>query len=206
MSRALAEGRPRTEELPGTWRIAPVSDPSVQILLEDLVREYHERYGDSLGGSPHSAREEVERYPAHRFEAPEGTFLVYEENGEPLTGGAFMRFDESTAEVKRVWTRSDQRGRRLAAATMARLEERARDLGYSRIYLTTGPAQPEAVALYLRTGYTPGFDPEHYPANQVPHPFSKNLLTPDPGAHRAGQPIDPGAVAATPASSKEQIA
>jgi GNAT superfamily N-acetyltransferase len=206
MSAATHAQVPAAPALPGTWRIAPVSDPSVQILLDDLVREYHERYGSSLGGAPHSARAEVERYPAERFEAPHGTFLIYEEDGEPLTGGALMRYDEATAEVKRVWTRADQRGRRLAAATMTHLEERARELGYTRIYLTTGPAQPEAVALYLRAGYTPGFDPAQYPTRQVPHPFSKDLLTPDPGADRAEHPIDPRAVAATPASHKEQIA
>lgn len=174
--------------LPGTWRVAPVGDPSVVELLEDLVREYTQRYGNSFDGQPHSARVEINRYPADRFAAPLGAFVVYEEDGVPLTGGAIMPGppqhqapassdspERRTAEVKRVWTRHDQRGRGLAGATMAQLESRAAQLGYTHLYLTTGPAQPEAVALYLKTGYTPGFDPHAYPANPGAHPFTKEL-------------------------------
>lgn len=178
----------RDGTLPGTWRVAPVGDPSVVELLEDLVREYTARYGNSFDGQPHSARVEINRYPPERFAAPLGAFVVYEEDGVPLTGGAIMpgpagyqaaatptQPPRRTAEVKRVWTRSDQRGRGLAAATMAQLEARAVELGYTHLYLTTGPAQPEAVALYLRTGYTPDFDPTHYPATNGAHPFTKEL-------------------------------
>lgn len=157
--RTVAGPAPRNDvPLPGTWRVAAVSDPSVVELLEDLVREYTERYGSSFDGQPHSARVEINRYPAQRFAAPLGAFVIYEEDGVPLTGGAIMPGpDPRTAEVKRVWTRADQRGRGLARATMAQLEASAVELGYTRLYLTTGPAQPEAVALYLGTGYNPGF-------------------------------------------------
>ena len=42
---------------------------------------------------------------------------------------------------------------------------------------TTGPRQPEAVALYLASGYTPRFDPA-LPAEQIGiHAFDKSLLT-----------------------------
>ncbi|MBN1092928.1 hypothetical protein JKP75_10355 [Blastococcus sp. TML/M2B] len=34
-----------------------------------------------------------------------------------------------------------------------------RGRGYTRLYLTTGPLQPEARALYLAAGWTPLFDP-----------------------------------------------
>ena len=176
--RGSARGALRTEPrdtLNGSWRIADPADPAVAVLLEDLVREYTLRYGDSFDGQPHSARNEINRYPRERFVAPDGAFLLYEEGGEVISGGAIMRLDASTAEVKRVWTHPEHRGRGLAAATMAGLEATAAQLGYTRIYLTTGPAQPEAVALYLATGYTPGFDPAGYPATAGPHPFTKDL-------------------------------
>ena len=48
-----------------------------------------------------------------------------------------------------------------------------RDLGYPRLYLTTGPRQPEAVGLYLRAGYTPLFDPAAEATG--PLPFEKWL-------------------------------
>ena len=45
----------------------------------------------------------------------------------------------------------------------------------SRVYLTTGPRQPEAVALYLSTGYTALYD-RSLPSEQVGvHAFEKLL-------------------------------
>jgi hypothetical protein len=41
---------------------------------------------------------------------------------------------------------------------LAELEALAVRRGYARLYLTTGPRQPEAKHLYLTTGYEPQFD------------------------------------------------
>ncbi|CPY70473.1 Putative acetyltransferase%2C GNAT [Mycobacteroides abscessus] len=47
--------------------------------------------------------------------------------------------------------------------------------GYRRIYLTTGPRQPEAKALYLSAGYRPLYD-QTLTAEEVGiHPFDKDL-------------------------------
>lgn len=158
--------------LPGSFRIASPDEESVAVLLEDLVREYDTRYPPPPG-SDHSAQEEIDRYPRSAFRHPDGAFVVYEEDGDVLAGGAFKRLSPDTAEVKRVWTRADARGRGLAKALMTRLEDVARDYGYQAIFLTTGPHQAEAVALYLACGYQPGFDPAQYPVQPGPHPFSK---------------------------------
>jgi hypothetical protein len=46
----------------------------------------------------------------------------------------------------------------------------------TRIYLTTGWRQPEAVALYLAMGYTPLYDPS-LPAEDIGlRPFGKQLV------------------------------
>lgn len=160
--------------LPGAFRVAAPEDPSVLVLLEDLVREYDERYGRSSLGQ-HGARAEIDRYPAAAFTPPDGAFLVYEEAGEVLSGAAFKRLSTDTAEVKRVWTRADQRGRGLARITMAELERVAAAAGYGSLFLTTGPHQPEAVRLYLGAGWAPGFDPARYPVHAGPHPFTTTL-------------------------------
>lgn len=57
----------------------------------------------------------------------------------------------------------------------AELELHAAMRGYSRIYLTTGPRQPEAKQLYLNTGYTPHFDLAADPETIGPLAFTKNL-------------------------------
>jgi hypothetical protein len=48
-------------------------------------------------------------------------------------------------------------------------------LGYSRIYLTTAFLQPEAVGLYLKTGYTALFDATADPETIQILPFEKAL-------------------------------
>jgi GNAT superfamily N-acetyltransferase len=131
-------------------------DPLAAPLVEELSREYDERYGLN-DGIPSSA--ELSRYPAEVFtEAQGGTFILLLADGQPVAGGAFMREDDDTVEVKRVWTHSRFRRRGLARRVMAELEEEARRRGVATVVLTTGARQPEAVALYLSLGYTPRFD------------------------------------------------
>lgn len=167
-------------------RVVHPGDPLARPLLEDLEREYDARYGVEVFGEPASV--ELNRYPEERFAAPDGAFLLLlredPAGGDPVpvSGGAFMRSDERTAEFKRIWTRADLRGRGLAKRVLAALEEQAVRQGYERVYLTTGPRQPEAVALYLGAGYTPLFDPA-LPADRVGiHPFAKALVGSDPAA------------------------
>ncbi|PAN00148.1 GNAT family N-acetyltransferase [Streptomyces sp. Alain-F2R5] len=143
----------------------PVSDPRVAPLLRELGHEYSTRYGGD-------ARTELARYPDEEFTAPHGgLLLLLLAGGEPVAGGAFRRYDVKTAELKRIWTHSSHRRRGLARRVVAELEHEAGMRGYRRIYLTTGPRQPEALGLYLATGYTPLFDPEAI----GPLPFEKHL-------------------------------
>lgn len=132
-------------------------DPLAAPLVEELSREYDERYGFN-DGIPSSA--ELSRYPAERFTAEEGGIflLLVDDQGSPVAGGAFMREDESTVEVKRVWTHSAHRRQGLARRVMSELEAEAARRGIPTIVLTTGARQPEAVALYISLGYSPLFD------------------------------------------------
>jgi GNAT superfamily N-acetyltransferase len=47
------------------------------------------------------------------------------------------------------------RGRGVATALLAGLEDAARDRGWTTLRLETGTRQPEAVGLYTRAGYRP---------------------------------------------------
>ncbi|MYU20550.1 GNAT family N-acetyltransferase [Streptomyces sp. SID8352] len=162
----------------------PVSDPKVGPLLRELGREYTERYGPQ-------ARAEIARYPDEEFTPPYGgLLLLLLEDGEAVAGGAFRRYDATTAELKRIWTHSAHRRRGLARRVVAALEREAAARGYRRVYLTTGPRQPEARSLYLATGYTPLFDTEAAPGTVDPVPFEKHL------------PAEPGAAPGRPARDR----
>ncbi|MCC8248857.1 GNAT family N-acetyltransferase [Saccharothrix luteola] len=141
-------------------------DPATSPLREELTHEYVSRYGDA-------ARAELTRYDPAVFSPPHGTLVLLFEGGAAVAGGAFMRHDRRTAELKRIWTHSRHRRRGLARRVLAELEREAVRFGYARLYLTTGPRQPEARALYLATGYTPLFD---LTAEALPLlPFEKDL-------------------------------
>lgn len=149
-----------------------LSDPLVEPLLRELGDEYSARYGAD-------AHAELVRYPDEEFTAPYGgVLLLLLEQGEPVAGGAFRRYDATTAELKRIWTHSAHRRRGLARRVVAELEREAGDRGYRRLYLTTGPRQPEARGLYLATGYLPLFDTEADPETIGPLPFEKYLPAP----------------------------
>ncbi|WP_186419895.1 GNAT family N-acetyltransferase [Bosea sp. CS1GBMeth4] len=153
------------------------TDPAAQPLIQDLIREYDGRYGDIPGRDP--AIVELHRYAPELFLPPRGHFLLLLRGGEPIAGGAFMPHAEpETAEVKRVWARSDLRRQGLAARVVRELERLAWDQGYRRFYLTTGSRQPEAVGLYRSLGYEPHFD-LNVDATQFSHlPFRKRLVAP----------------------------
>lgn len=152
-------------------------DDRARPLVDELSREYDERYGLN-DGIPSSA--ELSRYPAELFSAEAGgAFLLVVRDDEVVAGGAFKRTDDTTAEIKRVWTSSAHRRQGLARIVMAELEREAAARGYTTVELTTGARQPEAVALYLGLGYRPLFDTAVDLETLGYLPFTKQLARPD---------------------------
>jgi ribosomal protein S18 acetylase RimI-like enzyme len=125
-------------------------DPLAEPLLAELAVEYATRYG----GTEARVSKWLRTYPAKEFAAPAGGLIIGLRDGQPVTGGAFRRFDDTIAELKRVWTDSRYRRQGHAKALLVELEAEIAIRGYRRVYLTTGDRQPEAEALYLSSGYT----------------------------------------------------
>lgn len=157
----------------GDLRFLAVSqdDPLAAPLIDELAVEYATRYG----GTRDRVHAWLRGYPGVEFEAPEGGLLIGLIDGVPVTGGAFRRFDDVTAELKRIWTDSRHRRRGHARALVNQLESEIAARGYSRIYLTTGDRQPEAEALYLSMGYTRLAEPLPAEGEVYPIAFAKVL-------------------------------
>ena len=109
------------------------------------------------------------------FVAPEGTVVLAYVGGELAACGAFRRHDDSIAEIKRMYVRPEHRGRGVARAVLADLEDRARAAGYTSILLETGERQPEAMALYASSGYTEAEPFGHYRCSPLSRSFAKDL-------------------------------
>jgi GNAT superfamily N-acetyltransferase len=103
---------------------------------------------------------------------PRGAFLVARLDGH-LVGGVGVRPisapEMHLGEVKRLLVRPDLRRSGVAASLMAAIEDRSRQLGYRRLYLETGPAQPEALAFYPKHGWTQVAD---FPPDAFTHPVA----------------------------------
>ena len=83
-----------------------------------------------------------------------GVFLVAYRDGRPVGCGAMRLLDSKTGELKRMYVEPALRragiGRRLVEA----LEAEARRLGAASLVLETGTRQADALALYVRCGFT----------------------------------------------------
>lgn len=130
-----------------------LGDPEVAPLLAGLRHEYEVRYG------PGDAADDV---PAAEFDPPSGAFVVLRDGDTTVAGGGIRRFDDATAEVKRMWTNPAYRRQGHALTVLAELESIASGLGYRRVRLETGYAQPEALAMYRRLGFVEIGNYGHY--------------------------------------------
>ena len=82
-----------------------------------------------------------------------GEFLVVEVDGKVIGMGALRRTSQRTAEIKRMRVHPRWQRQGLGQALLDRLEDRARQLGCTRLQLDTTVQQTAAQALYRRAGY-----------------------------------------------------
>jgi putative acetyltransferase len=82
-------------------------------------------------------------------------YIAYDEKGTAISCGALKHFDDSTAEIKRMYVKPQFRGRGISKLILKQLESYAEELNYQRLVLETGLKQPEAMSLYSKFGYKP---------------------------------------------------
>ncbi|WP_413753431.1 GNAT family N-acetyltransferase [Streptomyces sp. R-74717] len=145
------------------------------VKLNDQVQlEYAERYGDEGDVTP---------LDASMFEPPNGLYLLaYDAQDRPIATGGWRSqeqndegYSDGDAELKRMFVIPEGRGNGLARRILAVLEADARAAGRSRMVLETGYKQPEAIALYTSSGYTPCEKFGHYRTYENSICFAKPL-------------------------------
>jgi GNAT superfamily N-acetyltransferase len=93
---------------------------------------------------------------AAMFDPPDGAFLVARRGdaaGPPVGGAGVRAISPGIGEVRRLWLDPGWRRRGIARLLLAELEDVSRDIGLRTLCLTTGDRQPEAVSLYVATGW-----------------------------------------------------
>jgi GNAT superfamily N-acetyltransferase len=148
--------------------------PDAVKLNDEVQAEYHERYGDGGDATPLD--------PAD-FEPPNGVyFIAYDALDRPVATGGWRRQDQNDegnedgdAELKRMYVIREMRGLGLARRMLAALEDDARAAGRTRMVLETGTEQPEAIALYISSGYEPCGKFGYYRFHEASRCYAKAL-------------------------------
>ncbi|MCP2260930.1 Acetyltransferase (GNAT) family protein [Streptoalloteichus tenebrarius] len=133
-------------------RAVAYDHPHARKLVAEVQQEYVRRYGEG----------DITPVDPADFSPPRGLFLVAYVDGVPVACGGWRAHDgdeedfvDGDAELKRMYVVEAARGRGLARAVLAELERTAMAAGRRRLVLETGTRQPEAIALYTSSGYTP---------------------------------------------------
>lgn len=148
-----------------------ITHPDARSLIEDVQAEYVRRYG-SQDESPIDGCE---------FDDPRGQFFVGYLDDVPVTTGAWRRSPVralgavAVAEVKRMYVAPSAQRRGVARRMLAHLETTASAAGIEVLVLETGAKQPEAIALYLSSGYgpIPGFG--YYSGSELSRCFGRRI-------------------------------
>ena len=123
--------------VPAEW-----DDDAVQRLAAAQQAEVRARYdGKGEPGTPPSAAD------------ISVVLLARDDDGTALGCGALRRLGDGVAEIKRMYVAPPARGRGIAKALLAALEDAARDRGWTTLRLETGPRQPEAQQVFEAAGY-----------------------------------------------------
>jgi putative acetyltransferase len=118
------------------------TDPGFQTLVALLDKELAIR-----DGNEHSFYAQFNKIDALK------NVVLYSVGDSPVGCGAFKPYDGTTVEIKRMFVLPEYRGKRIAAEILYELEQWAAQQNYTSCILETGKKQPEAIALYQRSGY-----------------------------------------------------
>ena len=127
-----------------------VATPDDLDAARELLRAYAAGLPDHQGSE--AALADVDDLPGP-YRPPGGGFYLARLGGTPAGCVALQRFDESTAEVKRMFVLEQARRRGVGRALLARLLDDARRAGYRRVRLGTIEAMTAAQQLYRDMGF-----------------------------------------------------
>lgn len=167
----LVKAMAEVERLLGTSAIEvgvePPDSPDARWCLDQYFRDLAQRFDTGFDPARSNPAADEDMRP------PAGYFVVARIDGVAAGCGALRRLDGTIAEIKRMWTAPEKRGRGVARAVLQTLEAIARNSGLHILRLETNRALIEAQALYRQQGYqeVAAFNAEPY----AHHWFEKRL-------------------------------
>ena len=106
-------------------------DPKIKGLIKLLDKELRGYYGDIQ-----------DNYDVHNDTSKGFSAILIEENEEPIGCGAFKPYDETSAELKRIFLRNEARGKGLSKLIVKALEDWILEENLPIARLETGKKHP----------------------------------------------------------------
>jgi putative acetyltransferase len=120
---------------------------NVQNLVFSVLREYGLQ--PDLQGTDQDIAD-LEKHYINRG----GTFdLIEDANGNLLGTVGLYPMNETTVELRKMYFSKDLRGKGFGKQTLSRIIEKAKELGFQKIYLETASPLVEAIHLYKKFGF-----------------------------------------------------
>ena len=79
--------------------------------------------------------------------------VIIVDRDQPIACGAFKKYDDESAEIKRVFVKEGCRKLGLGTQIISLLQDKAEEKGYKRLVLETGKPLKAAQNMYLKFGF-----------------------------------------------------
>lgn len=144
-------GRSSAPSEPAASEILNAESPGQIAQARELLLEYARSLGFSLCFQ--NFDQELANLPGD-YAPPDGRLLLAQYEGQPAGCVALHKLSPEICEMKRLYVRSQFRGKGLGRALADRIIAEARQIGYQRMRLdTVEPVMKDAVAMYRRLGF-----------------------------------------------------
>ncbi len=130
--------------------LAPGDHAAVHAGLIEVYRAF-----DAVGAGYGTGEADMQNLPSW-YRKPGWSYLVAEQAGALLGGGGLAPLGAAqlaTCELRKLWLHAHARGLGVGRSLVEAIMERARQLGYRRMYLETVPRMEAANQLYQRLGF-----------------------------------------------------
>ena len=132
-------------------KIETKDDPTVA----DLVRSNLKAYGLDLPGTVYYDDNLNHLSDYYLDDKKKRTYYVAEDNGVVIGGIGLAEFEyfDDCAELQKLYLNDKAKGRGLGYTLISLIEDKARNMGYKKLYLETHTNLEAAIHIYEKCGY-----------------------------------------------------
>ncbi len=151
--------------MPAEILIEDAADPDA---VSQLWAQYWDEHHEDLGAQDLAM--EARALPKG-YEAPDGALLVAKLGHDVVGTVGLQRFDEETADMRRMYVPQQYRGQGIGEALVQGIMQKAKSMGYTRMILDVSESQTAARRVYKAAGFRDadgfGFSPLKGPMYMV---------------------------------------